>query len=233
MRHALVNFLCCFIPFKSLRKRVRLYARIPIRKYINYAKSFSASKHPRIRYACGYRCINLVVIVDDKFVFKFPRDGNGWNIAKREKRVTDALRPVSPIKIPEMEILDFNGVAVRKYEYIAGVNFRALDTETQNANTNKIAKQLAKFLYVVGNANPVEICDLKPNKNDVPSIMYGWTQNDLWDNFIMNPKTFDIKACIDWEGAVFGSYERFFHRGTDNKKIKAALLREYMKLCQR
>ena len=230
MKKVLVNILCWFIPFKSLRKRVRLSFSVPVRQYVNFAKSFSSSKHPRIKLVYGYRCVNLVVIVDDKFVFKFPRDNDGWDIATREKRITDALRSVSPIKIPEMEIIDFNGIAVRKYECIKGIGFHSLDDATQNAHADKIAKQLAMFLYKVGIADPASIRDLKPSKVARPSIMCGWNQNDLWDNFILNPKTYDVVAVIDWEGAAFIEFDRFFTGGTHNSKIRRALLREYLKL---
>ena len=61
-------------------------------------------------------------------------------------------------------------------------------------------------------------------------MMYGWNQNDLWDNFLLNPKTYDVVAAIDWEGATYGSFQKCFTSGTHNKKTKSALLREYMKL---
>ena len=231
MRKSIANIVCWFIPFKSLRKRVRLGLSTPIRKYVRFAKTFSSSKHPHVKLAYGYRCRNVVVILDNKYVFKFPRgDSNGWEISEREKRITDALRPISPIKIPAMEIFDFNGIAVRRYEYVSGVSFNSLDDATQVKHTKKIAKQVARFLYVIGAADPREIRDLKPRGAKRPSMMYGWNQNDLWDNFLLNPKTYDVVAAIDWEGATYGSFQRCFTSGTHNKKTKSALLREYMKL---
>ena len=230
MRKSIANIICWFIPFKRLRKRVRLGLSLPIRKYVRFVKSFSSSKHPNIKVVYGYRCRNLVVILDDKYVFKFPRgNSNGWEISEREKRITDALRPVSPIKIPQMDIFDYDGVAVRRYEYVAGTGFNSLDDATQVKHTKKIAKQVAKFLYVVGKSDPIAIRDLKPQGAKRPSMMYGWNQNDLWDNFLLNPKTFDVVASIDWEDAIYGSFKRYFTSGTHNKITKDALLREYMK----
>lgn len=230
MKKLLVNILCIFIFNKHKRNMLRFRLIYPISKWIQFAKGFSSARKPHIRCTCGYRGVNFVVNVDDKYVFKFPLRTNGVEISTREKRITDALRPISPIKIPDMEIVYFGELAVRKYECIKGVGFHNLDRAEQNLHVDKIACQLAKFFYVVGMADPKEIRDLKSNKNEKPSIMHGWNQSDLWDNFIMNPRTFDIIAMIDWEGAVFGDFYRFFVGGTGNGLMKRALLREYLKL---
>jgi hypothetical protein len=230
MKNILMNFLSCFIPVRKIRNRVRIKLNNPIRKWTKFAMSFSNKKHPKVKYTYGFRCKNFVVNIDDKFVFKFPLKNDGYEIAMREKRITDVFRPISSIKIPNMEIVDFNGLAVRKYECIKGVGFHSLDRKTQNLHADKMAKQLAQFLYIVGKADPKEIADLKINKNDRVAIMHGWTQNDLWDNFIINPKTFDIVGIIDWEEAGFNDFHGCFTYGTSNKVVKTALLREYLNL---
>ncbi|MBO4745524.1 MAG: hypothetical protein J5613_00435 [Alphaproteobacteria bacterium] len=226
----LANILCVFIPSRHGRRMLRLRLSHPIRRWIRFAKSFSNARHPRVSYTCGYRAVNFVVNIDNKYVFKFPLRTNGAEISIREKRITDALRPISPIKIPKMELVEFDGLTIRKYECINGIGFHALDKKTQSAHAEKIAKQLAKFLYVVGMADPREIRDLKDSKNDKPTIMHGWNQDDLWDNFIMNPKTFDVLAMIDWESSLFSNFYNCFTGGTGNHIVKSALLREYLKL---
>ena len=230
MRKVLANIISGLIPGRQNRHVVRVRLKTPIHKYVRFVKTFSKAKHPVVRYTYGHRCINFVVTLDDKYVFKFPIGDDGWNISKREKRITDALRPISPIKIPKMEIFDCDGVAVRRYEYIAGIGFHALDQKTQRAHAGQIAKQLAKFLYVVGSADPREIRDLKPKQTVRPGMMCGWNNTDLWDNFIINPKTFDVVAMIDWEGAAFREFYSFFTSGTRQNGIKQVLLREYLKL---
>ncbi len=230
MKKLLINILCGFIPGRATRNRVRMNLNNPIRKYTTFAKSFSNKKHPSVRYTYGYRCANFVVTIDNKFVFKFPLHNNGWEKAIREQRITDALRPISPIKIPDMEIIDFDGLAVRKYEYIAGVGFHHLKKEVKEIAVRKFVKQLANFLYIVGKADPKEIADLKPKKSDKPSVMHGWNQNDLWDNFILNPKTFDIVGIIDWEDAAFTDFHKCFTDGTGCSAAKVALLYEYSAL---
>lgn len=230
MKKFLVNVLCGFVPGRHNRDRVRMRLNYPIRKWTRFAKSFSSNKHPRVKYTYGFRCINFVVNIDDKFIFKFPLVGDGKKIAICEQRITDALRPISPINIPKMDILDYDGIAVRRYECVRGVGFHSLDKNTQNVIADKIARQLAQFLYVVGKSDPIKIRDLKKTKTDRASIMHGWNQNDLWDNFIINPKTFEVVAVIDWEEAGFNDFYDCFTHGTKNTNVKNALLREYLKL---
>lgn len=232
MRKLLINILCGFIPGRQARKRIRTRLNNPIIKQMaKFAKKFSANKKPKIKYTYGYRCTNFVVNVDDVWVFKFPLNNNdGKEKSIREKRITDSLRPFSPIKIPDMEIIEWNGMYVRKYECVRGIGFHGLSESDKNKYAPKIAKQLAEYLYAVGMADPVEIRDLKPDPKAKPAKAYGWSNNDVWDNFILDKKTFDVIAIIDWEDAIFSNFESRLKNGTGNTAIKEALMREYLKL---
>ena len=234
IRKIFVNILCGFIPNRQTRKRLRITLNNPIIKQMtDFAKSFSNKRRPNIKHTYGFRCANIVITVDNKWVFKFPLADNGKEISVREKRITDALRPISPIKIPKMEILNWNGMYVRKYEYIPGVGFNTLSRNEQNKRAEKLAKQLAQCLYVLGNVDPCEIRDLKSNPKDKPAIMHGWNQNDLWDNFLIDPKNSKIVGLIDWESAGFNDFYNCFTCGTGNDIIKIELLQEYLKLLKK
>ena len=89
MKKILVNIICGFIPERNTRNRIRLRLNnlAVMRKMVKFAKTFSDKKHPQIKTSIGYGCNNFVVIVDKKFVFKFPFKSNGIAIAKREKRI--------------------------------------------------------------------------------------------------------------------------------------------------
>lgn len=231
MRKILSSIICAFIPGRKRRRRIRVRLRYPIIKQMaEFAKSFSSSDKPQIKYTYGFRAANFVVTVDNKWVFKFPLSGNAREISLREQRITDALRPISPIKIPKMEILNWRGMYVRKYEFVNGAGFRTLPKADQKKFNNTVAKQLAKFFYVVGHADPEEIRDLKVKSTEKPGIMYGWNQNDLWDNFLVNPYNGKVTCMIDWEGAGFNDFCNSFTGGTGNDAIKTALLREYLNL---
>lgn len=231
MEKFFIKLFCRFIPNRTKRNRVSflLNNRAYVRKCIKFIKSLGDFHD--IKKIVGHGSRNLVVNADNKYIFKFPGHGNGYEKALREQKITDVLRPISPLKIPNMEILDFNGIAVRKYPYIEGINLEHFppkhvprDIET------KIAKQLANFLYVISQSNPKELCDLKQNPKEKPSILHGWCQNDIKYNFIMDPKTFDIIAVIDWEEAGFNNFCTLFTYEKDYRSVMTAVLCEYLKL---
>jgi hypothetical protein len=231
MKKFFIKLICRFIPNRTKRNRVHflLDNSAYVRKCVRFVKSLGDFHD--IKKIVGRGSRNLVISVDKKYVFKFPVRSNGYDKALREQKITDVFRKISPIKIPDMEIIDFNGIAVRKYEYVDGVNLEYFsprniphDTET------KIAKQLAQFLYTIGQSDPKELRDFKTNKKEKPSILYGWCQNDIKYNFIMNPKTFDIIAIIDWEETGFNDFCHLFTFEKDYRPLMTAVLRECLKL---
>jgi len=234
MKRFLIKLFCRFIPNRTVRNRVRFLMdnHTYVKKCIKFVKSID--KFKEIRKIVGRGSRNLVVIADKKYVFKFPGHGNGYEKSVREKRITDAFRDISPIKIPKMEILDFNGIAVRKYPYIDGITLDYFPPKNvPHTIESKIAKQLAQFLYVIGQSDPRVLRDLKPISNTKPSILHGWCQNDIKYNFIMNPKTFDIIAIIDWEEAGFNDFCKLFTYEKDYRSVMTAILQEYLKLYQK
>lgn len=241
MRHFFVNLFCCFIWRKSLRDRLRtlLYYRPVVRDYLRFVREYARRhnmKKCKIKTKVGWICCNLVVILNNKYVFKFPLKSDGKELAVREKRITDALRSISPIKIPKMEIIPYKDIVVKKYEFARGTLFSELSPHDVAKNAQHLARQLANFLYVLAKADPVELRDLKPTPDEAPRFLYGWNHGDIWQNFMVNPKTFDITFFIDWESANFGSlypcmysadyhWVRFDYRG-----LAIYVMAEYAKL---
>lgn len=231
MKQKIIRFLCRFIPNRTARNRAcfLLENRAYVNKCIKFVKSQGNFKN--IKKIVGRGSRNLVVNADNKYVFKFPGRGNGYEKSLREQKITDVLRPISPIKIPDMEILDFDGIAVRKYPYIDGINLGVFPPKNVPRDVeSKIAKQLAEFLYVIGQSDPKELRELKPDQKAKPSILHGWCQNDVKYNFIMDPKTFHIVAVIDWEEAGFNDFCTLFTYEKDYRSVMTAVLREYLKL---
>lgn len=238
MRHLLSNIISAFIRKKSLRDKVRTMIRYPqVWGYIRYVRHYARNmKHHKIKTVVGYGCKNFVVILNDKHVFKFPLLNDGFAVALRETRITDAFRKISPIKIPEMRVVQYKGVYIRKYEFAYGTLLTDIDPKIINKYRPHIARQIANFLYVIGTSDPAEIRDLKNKPNDVPGFMYGWFQGDIWQNFMLDTKTFDINFFIDWEGAAFMDFGDSLRVASHNwdkfgyKGIIVDLMAEYAKL---
>ena len=239
MLHLLSNIICAFIPNKAYRDKVRVMVRHPrrVRHCIRFVRAFVRKNQKcKIRTRVGYGASNFVAILNDKYVFKFPMYGNGRDVSVREKRITDALRKISPIKIPGMELWQYHSMVVRQYEFADGKLLTDIDPKIIEKHRAHIAKQLAKFLYVVGKSDPVAIREFKANANDKPGFMYGWTQGDIWQNFMLDTKTFDVTFFIDWESAYFGNFEPMLRAASHHwdkfgyRGIIVDVMNEYAKL---
>lgn len=206
MHHFLSNVVCLFIPIKTLRDKVRVMIRYPqTLSYIKYVRKYAGKEGAKIKTRVGRGCRNFVVVLDDKWVFKFPLFTDGREIAYREQRILEALAPISPIKIPAMKIIHYKNIVVRKYQFAHGTLLSDMAPSVVASNRGHIARQIANMLYVVGMADPKEIRDLKDNPNDNPGYLYGWFQGDIWQNFMLDDQC-NITYFIDWEDTKFQSF---------------------------
>ena len=206
-RHMFSNIICGFIPNKQKRDLMRVKLRYNTKPFVDFVREYVKDSNAKITTCVGYGCKNFIVLVNSQFAFKFPLTDDGAERALRELRITTALRPYTTFKIPEMEIIKWNNMAVRKYEFFPGVVLGEIPPRIAMENRHHIAGQIALFLYQIGCANPKDIRDLKPAETAKPGYLYGWFHNDIGQNFILNPDTFDIVGFIDWETVVFDSFK--------------------------
>ena len=238
MRHLISNIICGFIWSKRLRDKVRTRIRFPqTRDYVRYVRKFARNMEQRkIRTLVGYGCKNFIVILNNKHVFKFPLLTDGKDVSIREKRIVDAFYGISPIKIPLLKVIPYKNIYIRKYEFAKGTLLTDVSPKVIAEHSEHIAKQIAKFLYVIGKQDPVEIRDLKPNQSDKPGFLYGWCQDDIWQNFMLDTKTFDITFFIDWENTKFTDFRPSLYVSSHNwdkfgyRSIMINVIAEYAKL---
>ncbi|MBO7042473.1 MAG: hypothetical protein J6W08_01245 [Alphaproteobacteria bacterium] len=238
MRHLISNIICGFIWSKRLRDKVRTRIRFPqTRDYVRYVRKFARNMEQRkIRTLVGYGCKNFIVILNNKHVFKFPLLTDGKDVSIREKRIVDAFYGISPIKIPLLKVIPYKNIYIRKYEFAKGTLLTDVSPKVIAEHSEHIAKQIAKFLYVIGKQDPVEIRDLKPNQSDRPGFLYGWCQDDIWQNFMLDTKTFDITFFIDWENTKFADFRPSLYVSSHNwdkfgyRSIMINVIAEYAKL---
>lgn len=238
MRHFISNVVSGLIRKKSLRDKVRTAIRYPqVHDYTKFVRRIAKNMpHSKITTAVGYGCKNWIVILNKTRVFKFPLLTDGKEIALREKRITDVFSKISPIKIPKMKILEYNGIYVREYEFATGKLLTDFPPHVILAHSEHIAKQLANFLYVIGQSDSKELRDLKPNAKAKPGFLYGWFQGDIWQNFMLDEKTFNIKYFLDWEGMNFEDFRVSLRVASHNwdkfgyKGLIVDVMNEYAKL---
>ncbi len=208
--HFFSNVISALIWKKTLRDKVRVMIRYPRTfEYKRYVRDY-AHKHGicdcGISSRVGRGCGNFVVMLSNKYVFKFPLFSDGREIAERERRITDAFAKISPIKIPKMKIIPYKDIVIRRYEFADGVLVSDVKPDVFRPHREYVAKQIANFMYVIGNSDPVELRDLKPTPNAKSEYLYGWFHGDIWQNFMLDTKTFDITYFIDWEDTAFQSF---------------------------
>ena len=233
IRRFFVNILCAFIPNKPMRKKTRVLLNSDFSGCLRFIKrDLNKKKIGRVKTYVGYLARSLIISVNDEYVYKFPlRRDNSNDLALREKRIVDSLKRVSPMHIPDVQLLKWKKNIVRKYECIPGVTLSQMGCDDVLSHVDVWAPQIAKFIYDVACADPVKIRDLKPSKNDKPAYRVGWCQGDIADNFIVNPNTFEIVAFIDWEDAAFGDFSYVFTKDKRSPRIElmAAVSHEYDK----
>ena len=207
MRHFISNIVSAMFLKKSVRDKVRVMIRYPqTRDYIRLVRRFAGNnKHIKIKTMVGYGSSNLIVILNDKHVFKFPLRDDGKEVSMREKRIVDAFYGISPIKIPLLKIIPYKNIYIRKYEFARGTLLTDVSPDVVVKHKDYIAKQIAEFLYVIAKNDPVEIRDLKQNPQEKPGYLVGWNHGDIWQNFMLDEKNCNITFFIDWEAANFGS----------------------------
>ena len=150
----------------------------------------------------------------------------------REKRITDALRPFSPLEILNIDVVRLGDYTFYKYKFISGRNLNHFRLKTIIAHRAVWGRQIAEFIHGIHNARPKEIQDLCTGDGD------GWNHNDICNNVIVNPKTMKIVGIIDWEYSGWGTLETEFENCTvfssslQASGIGDTIRAEYEKLCQ-
>ena len=208
IRHFLTNTICGLIYNQNTRKRVRAALNSPLLPLLRFIKRDSQIKHPRFKIITGFRGRNLLIKVNDKYIYKYPTQKCNFapNIEVREFEITSELSKISPIYIPVPTLLKFKNKILRRYDVVHGMSLRELIKNEQIYNKHKkyLAHQVAYFLYINAKSDPESIQKYKDNPNDIPGFLYGWHHCDLLDNFMIDETTFKITSFIDWEEVGFG-----------------------------
>lgn len=226
------DFLCCLIPSHKRRdylRRVKLFDWH--RKFMALQRAFPELNFRRTKMVKGGW--NIGFIVDHKYVFKV-RKQIDTNIPHKkitqEKRITDALAPITPLRILEIDIVKIDDYVFYKYAFIPGKNLNLFRLSTIIKHRKIWARQIAEFIYAIHNADLPQLHDLKTVNGD------GWNHNDLCNNMLVDRRTMKIVGIIDWEYAGWGTLEtelqncEMFSKKIVKSGLGDAIRTEYEKL---
>lgn len=233
IRRFFTNLICGCIYNKDTRKRVRVILNSSMLDSLRFIRQNTGLHLTRVKTFIGYQARNLLISVNDKYIFKFPlRRSDSHELTLREKRLVDVFSKISPVYVPPVDVFSHRGVLVRRYEFIRGVGLREIPVDIALANIDKLAPQIARFIYEVGISDSAKIRDLKPSPDAKPGYMYGWSQGDICDNFIVDINTMKIIAFIDWEDCMFGDFSYIFSmdKRSPHRELMLAVRAEYDRL---
>ncbi len=169
-------------------------------------------KHMRLAKGGG----SLAFIFDEKTVYKVRKYCDRDNSAERfmyEKRITDAIAPIVPVRVPHIDIITAGEFLFYKTEFIPGRVLIDLPLGQIRQHREKIGRQLGDTIYALFHAKLPELDDLRAIRaadvNTDPND-FGLTHGDMCSNIIVNPTTMDVTGIIDWEYANFTSLKREF-----------------------
>lgn len=214
IRHFITNIICGFIYNQDTRKRVRAKLNSPFLGLLLFIRKDCGGKHFNYKTLIGFRGRNLLIMANDKYIYKYPTQKCNFapNIEVRERDITKELSKVSPVFIPVPTLLKYDKKLLRRYDVVNGLSLRQLIKKGKIYEEHKqyLAHQVAEFLYIIAKYDPKSLYKYKDSKDDKPGFMYGWHHCDLWDNFMIDTKTFKITSFIDWEEVGFGDFSEIF-----------------------
>ena len=202
--------LSCFIPVRAWREWFRR------EKLFDYHAKLVALRHafPRqnwrhFRLAKGGG--SLVFITPNGTIYKirkFHLTDDSVTKFTNEKRITDAVRSVLPVRVPNIKIHQIGIFTVYETKFIPGKVLLTLPFKKVYEYRRQIGAELGQIIYTMFNSKFPELDDLRPKTSDSHDI--GLTHGDMCSNILVNPKTMKITGIIDWEYARFGSLKREF-----------------------
>lgn len=163
-------------------------------------------KHMRLAKGGG----SLAFIVGDTVfkVRKFHKHDNSEQKFTYEKMITDAIAPVLPVQVPQIELIWAGEYLFYKTKFIQGRVLLNMPLKKIIKNNHKIGTQIGHIMYTLFNTDFKKLQSIQPadaNKNDC-----GLTHGDMCSNIIVNPETMDVVGIIDWEYAGYSSLMREF-----------------------
>lgn len=88
---------------------------------------------------------NLIVIVNDDLVFRFPRDVNSLNVYKKEVELLNYIKPFISTNIPNMKLIEFQNTYFTIHNLIKGADFDSLNAEQKLKILPSLSKDIAEF----------------------------------------------------------------------------------------
>jgi hypothetical protein len=206
----ILYFLSCFIPYRPWREWFRREKLFDYHaKLVALRNAFPRQDWRHFRLAKGGG--SLVFMTPNGTIYKirkFHLKDDSVTKFTREKRITDAIRSLLPVRVPNIKIHQIGIFTVYETKFISGKILLTMPLNQIREHRAQIGAELGNIIYILFNSKLPELNDLRPkgaDKNDI-----GLTHGDMCSNILVDPKTMKITGIIDWEYANFSSLKREF-----------------------
>ena len=190
------------IPGRRLRTWFRNEKCFDYKNKLNAIKTmYPDMKWETMRLAKGGGSLAFIIGETVFKVRKFHKKDNSAEKFEREKRITDAVAPVLPVAVPNIELVQAGEYLFYKTKFIPGRVLMDLPLEKIMQNNEKIGKQIGQIIYKLYNTDFKQLEDLK--SQNAKTNGWGLVHGDMCSNIIVNPDTMDVVGIIDWEYACF------------------------------
>lgn len=94
---------------------------------------------------------SIAYIINNKFVFRFPRSQEFYQEYKNETLILEQLKPFVSVQIPSLKIHQEKDVLFTEHAYIAGIQYSQLSQPLCEHDKDTLAHDLAVFLSQIHN----------------------------------------------------------------------------------
>ena len=217
LRKLAANVLCCFVPGKKLRHKIREaaypFALAPEQRLALIKKHFPDLNIKRNREIRG--AVNNVVVVNESHCFRFVYNREwGGHLGKLPMLVAVAafMRVRLGLPAPNLEIVeDSRFVPYLKYKYFRGEFLcHFIRTPEWPKKRRRVARSMARLLQICSSVKRAELegwFSSLPGGDKIAAMLFGALKDDphcryaLWNydpmNLIIDPDTCEITGLID------------------------------------
>lgn len=159
----------------------------------------------------NYKILNIgansiAIIVNNKYIFRFPLNKNNFESYKKEKKVLNIIRPyIKSVEIPKLNIYQYNNMYFTQHKIIKGIDYIKIKNLSKKIKKN-ISKTLATFL--------VELHSIKDERlNFIETKQFNANAYNLYDtenqNILVNTLKYDCIKDIEKSMKYLNNYSDF------------------------
>lgn len=100
---------------------------------------------------------SLAVIVNEEWIFRFPRQNIFYEEYRREKVILEQIRKTVTTPVPEIALFETKNILFSKHKLLPGEQYSSVSSKLSDITKEKLAEKLAQFLTELHAISPKDI----------------------------------------------------------------------------